>query len=120
MATISIGHRPDLTIERARDLFASYFAGRYEVIPAPVQNRDFLVKQSAWTGVGVRLKQERRKTTFVFTALVPNLILHNLVGGLGAYLFLRSDWKAMEAEVSEFIRNELTVEADTIPERAAA
>ncbi|MEX1254055.1 MAG: hypothetical protein WEE64_06920 [Dehalococcoidia bacterium] len=103
MATITIGYQPELTKERAREIFAVHFAGACDVYPTAILNRDFIVKKSDWSGVGVRLKQEQDATTFVFTAMIPNPILQGLFGGLLSALFLRKSWKAMEAEVAEFI-----------------
>lgn len=103
MATMTIGYLPELTKEQAREIFAQGFSGKYEVTNAPVMRRDFLVKKGGWAGVGVRLQQERDRTTFVYTALMPNLALQTVFGGLASYLFLRSSWKALEQEVSEFI-----------------
>ena len=107
MATISIGQRPDLTKEKVREIFAHRFAGECEVIHSTAINRDFILKKNAWTGVGVRLKQEKDgASTFVFTALMPNVLLQTLFGGLFAVLLLRKGWKDMEMEVAGFIRLE--------------
>ncbi len=106
MAIVNIGNKPDLTKEQAREIFASHFAGKYEIIRSNALNRDFIVKKSGWSGVGVRLKQEKDSTSFVFTGLIPNMLLQVLFGGLAAYLFLRPSWKALESEVAQFIENE--------------
>jgi len=108
MATLTIDQRSDLTAESAQQLFKERFAGRYEVYPTRMRNRHFVVKKSEWTGVGVKVKQgQNGSTTFVFTALMPNLLLQGLFGGLISYLFLRRDWKALEREVASFIEGEL-------------
>jgi hypothetical protein len=103
MATLSIGYRPELTKEQAQEVFARGFAGKYEVVQAQVMRRDFLLKKSGWAGVGVRLQQDKDQTVFVFTGMMPNLLLQAIFGGLASYLFLRSTWKELEQEVSEFI-----------------
>ena len=104
MAIISIGNRPDLTKEQIQQIFAERFS-EYEVIKSTALNRDFILKKNAWTGVGVRLKQEKDgKTAFVFTALMPNVLLNALSGGLFAWALLRKSWKEMELEVAGFIR----------------
>jgi len=104
MATITIRHRPDLTPKEAEEVFRDHFAGKYEVYPTSIRTRDFVIKKSEWSGVGVRVKQEKDDAaTFVFTAMMPNVILNGLFGGLIAYLFLRKEWKALEAEVSDVI-----------------
>lgn len=105
MAIVSIGNRPDLTPEQAQEVFAQHFAGKYEVVHSNALRRNFIVKKSGWSGVGVRLKQDKTGTTFVFTGLMPNMVLQVLFGGLASYLFLRSSWKELEAEVSEFIQS---------------
>jgi hypothetical protein len=103
MATITIGHLPELTAEDAMETFARRLAGRYEVYTASFKSRDFVLKKSDWQGVGVRLKQEPDKTTFVFTALLPNSYIQGYAGGLVSYVFLRSRWKELEQEVADFI-----------------
>lgn len=107
MATMTIGRRPDLTAKTAEELFREYFGTKYEVYPTSIRSRDFVVKKSEWAGVGVRVKQDKAgETTLVFTAMMPNHVLNGLFGGLIAYLFLRKEWKALEAEVAEFIECE--------------
>ena len=104
MATITIGHRPEITNEQVQQIFAERFS-EYQIIKSTALNRDFILKKNSWTGVGVRLKQEKDGvTTFVFTALMPNLLLNALFGGLFAYALLRKSWKEMELEVAGFIR----------------
>ena len=105
MAIANIGNRPDLTPEQAREVFTQHFAGKYEIVRSNAMRRNFIVKKSGWSGVGVRLKQEKTGTSFVFTSLMPNMLLQVLFGGVASYLFLRSSWKELEAEVSEFIQS---------------
>ena len=122
MAIVSIGNRPDLTPEQAQEVFAQRFAGKYEVVHSNAVRRDFIVKKSGWSGVGVRLKQDKTGTSFVFTGLMPNMLLQVLFGGLASYQFLRSSWKELEAEVSEFIQSapEFQPPAATETEQLAA
>jgi hypothetical protein len=103
MATISIGPRPDLTKEQVQQIFAQRFED-CEIIRSNAINRDFIIKKNGWTGVGVRLKQEKSATTIVFTPMMPNVLLQTLFGGLFAYALLRKSWKEMEMEVAGFIR----------------
>ena len=126
MAVIKTAHHPELTPERVIRVFDGHFAGKYEVYKtrrsgksrrwdATIRfsgayktrfaGRDFVVKKSDWTGVGVKLKQDSEGTSFVFSGLMPNIILNMLVGGLIAVLFLRPRWKALEEEVRVFIEN---------------
>ncbi len=106
MATISIGQQPGLTKERAREIFAERFAS-YEIVRSNAINRDFIVKKNGWTGVGVRLKQDKNgDCTFVFSGIMPNVLLQTLFGGLLAFFLLRKGWKDMELEIAGFIRLE--------------
>jgi hypothetical protein len=107
MATISIGQQPGLTKERAREIFAERFASQYEIVRSNAINRDFIVRKNGWTGVGVRLKEEKNgDCTFVFSGMMPNILLQTLFGGLFSFLLLRKGWKEMELEVAGFIRLE--------------
>ena len=103
MATISIGYKPELSKEQAQEIFTQGFAGKYEIVKAHVMRRDFVVKKSGWAGVGVRLQQDNSDTSFIFTGMMPNMLLQVLFGGVASYLFLRSTWKQLEQEVTDFI-----------------
>jgi hypothetical protein len=103
MAIVHIGRQPELTRERARELFTDHFAGTYEVVRSNAISRDFIVRKNAWVGVGVRLKQDRTGTSFIFTGLIPNLPQQLLASGPGAFVFLRPSWITMEAEIASFI-----------------
>ena len=103
MAIVSVPQNPQLTKEQAIEAFQRRFAATYEVYPTKGRRRDLIVKKSNWSGVGVRLKQGKDKTSFVFTAMMPNLMLQALFGGIFSYLILRSEWKRLEREVAEFI-----------------
>jgi hypothetical protein len=100
MAIVSIGSRPDLTIDEVWTVFARHFEGTYEIVPSNAAKRDFIVKKSDWAGVGVRLKQERTGTSFVFTGIMPNILLDAVFGGPGGSMFVRSTWKELEAEIA--------------------
>jgi hypothetical protein len=103
MAAISIGPVPDLTVNHAMEAFGDHFGGKYEVYRTKIRNRDFILRKNDHTGVGVRLKQEPGETTFVFTGMMPNLMMQALFGGIASYFFLRSTWKQIEAEVADCI-----------------
>lgn len=114
MAKVTVAHKPELTAEGAMEVFRSHFAGKYDVYKMSglgrlgqglTRTRDFVVKKSGWTGVGVGLEQEPNATTFVFTPFMPSPIFTVLLGGLISYLFLRPSWKALEEEVGSFIEN---------------
>ncbi len=105
MAIVTVGHRPDLTPDKALEAFQQEFAGKYEVYKTRIRNRDFIVKKSAWAGVSVRVKQDSDETSFVFTGMMPNLLLQSFIGAIG-YLVLRPSMQAMEREVGDFIQRE--------------
>ncbi len=105
MAVIKIAHHPDLMPERAMQVFDGHFSRKYEVYKTAFPGRDFVVKKSGWTGVGVKLEQDKDGTSFVFSPLMPNVIFNMLFGNLIAILLLRSSWKALEKEVRVFIEN---------------
>jgi len=104
MAEIVVAHRPDLTVERAVEVFRSHFGETYEVYNTSIWGRDFVVKKNGRTAVGIRLKQQD-KTSFIFTAFTPSFLFKMMFSGLLSYLILRPGWKAIEGEVAHFIRN---------------
>ena len=114
MAIITIGHQPELTKEQVQAVFAERFAGEFEIVRSNAIKRDFIIKKNNWTGVGMRLKQEKNSTTLIFTAMMPNLLLNTLFSGLFSYALLRKGWKEMELEIAGFIR----LEPQFQPERA--
>ncbi len=103
MAIVRVAHRPNLTPERAMFAFERHFHREYKIYKSGVLLRDFVVRKNSWTGVGVQLKQADNETSFVFTAMMPSIILNILFGGLIAFLFLRPSWRALENDVREFI-----------------
>ena len=110
MATVTVAHHPDLTLDRAMGVFKSHFFGKYDVYESSTfgRLRRVVVKKNAMTGVIVNLKQEPDTTTFVFAAFIPSVLMRGLFGLIGlliALLFLRPTWKAMEEEVRVFIEN---------------
>lgn len=105
MATIDIGTRPDVTVDRAVEDFQRHFAGTYEVYKTKLVLRDFVVKKSGAVGVGVRLKQDEGGTSFVFTGFMPNVIMRAAFGAIG-FLIARGGMRALEREVGDFIQSE--------------
>jgi hypothetical protein len=120
MATVSIGRHPDLTADAAIEVFQRHFAGKYEVSKTSVVARDFIVKKSGTTGVGVRLKQGKDGAEFVFTGMIPGLWQRFVYSGLAGYLFLRPAWRALEAEIASFIENEPSFRDGRAQEERAA
>ncbi len=120
MAIIPIGHQPELTAGEAQQIFAKHFDGKYGVTTASYRNRDFIVKKDGMSGVGVRLKQEKDKTSFVFTPTMPSIWMQALFGGLLSYLVLRKTWKELESEVQTFIATAPEFRPATAQKAAAA
>ena len=118
MATIDLGHHPELTKERVGVLLERRFGDRYEVEEKWGFTHDVIVKKSRWLAVGVKLRQGPRGTALSFSGFTPSFLLRMLpvlgvIGGIpgviGAFLImflaLRPSRKRMEEEVAEYIRN---------------
>jgi hypothetical protein len=103
MAVRTIAHKPDLTKERAQELFAQHFAN-YKVEKSSVMMRDFMVVKNPFVGVAVKLQQGEGETKFVYSGLAPRVWARLLFGGLIGFLL----WNGLTNEVEQFI--------DTAPE----
>ena len=112
MATVTVAHHPELDVETAMAVFRTHFGGRYDVYKMKPTGgyltvrknalsfveRDFAVRKSRWTGVSVKLEQEKDSTSFVFSGFMPSELLG--VIGFVPWVFLRPRWKAMEHEIN--------------------
>jgi hypothetical protein len=107
MAVVHVKHHPELTAEKAMEIFKKGFAGKYEVYKWNRAGglRDFVVKKSSLVGVAVKVKQEKDKTSFVFVDFIPSVLMTLLVAGLLYSLIARSKYQAMVNEVKTFIEN---------------
>ena len=106
MAKVTVRYHPELTVEGAVEVFRSHFAGKYHVYKTRLWPMNFVVKKSAWTAVGLRLKHEPYVTTFFFVSFMPSPIFFFFLSGIPIHhLFLRRSWKAMEEEVRSLIEN---------------
>lgn len=122
MARVTIAHSPELTAERAEELFRSHFAGRYEVYQPTGFERfwngrpHFVVKGPRRATVAVWLVQAENTTQFAFRwampliILLPVLIIGFLTGFiflpvvyLVAWLILRRGGKAIEEDLKSFM-----------------
>jgi hypothetical protein len=103
MAVVTIPHQPYLTPEAAMEVFRRGLSGQYMVYQTHFFRRDFIVKKNRLVGVGVKLKQKPRETSFVFAHMAPSPFLEWLCGGWLVQLVLRPDLKGMEEEVRSFI-----------------
>ncbi len=111
MAIVEIAHKPDMTQWDAETIFRSHFRAMVDVpgfFQRLLPRRHFAVRETEWIGVGIRLKQSKNSTAFVFTGLAPNTGVHSFLYSLAppiAWLILRPGRKALEAQVKEFIEN---------------
>ena len=113
MAAVTIRHQPELTAEKAMEIFKKGFAGKYEVYLIPKKSsapnwamlRDFNIIKSNQIGMGVKLKQDNDKTTFIYTGMIPSPLVTLLFGGVWYMALNRSKYKAMENEIKTFIEN---------------
>ncbi len=104
MATVTVGKHPEIDAKKAMELFSKKFEGKYKIKKAGMVGRDFAVVKSGWTGVTVKVKQEDKGTTFVFTGYIPSMLNRMLFGGLIAMLILRGSWKSMEKDIEGFLQ----------------
>jgi len=105
MAVIHVKHRPELTAEKAMEIFKNGFAGKYEVYMAKSGLRDFTIKKNSMIGVAVKLKHEKDKTTFIYTDMIPSMLMALLFASIWYTLINRSKYQAMVNEVKTFIEN---------------
>ena len=113
MAVVIVGHHPELTADEAMRVFQRHFTGKYVVyMYKALGMKRIAVKKSAWVGVIVRLKQEKGKTSFVFTYFSPSALVRGfmgaafgLIGALIQWLILRSSYRVIENEVKSFIES---------------
>lgn len=119
MTEVVVAHHPELTAARAMEVFRRHFGEGYEVYKPRFYGRlahNFILKKSACTGVGVKLKHQWNSpapyTSFSFSVLMPSVVLGMVLAApamipylLVTRLFLKSTWNAMEEEVRAFIEN---------------
>ena len=118
MARIIVRDHPELTKERALELFRNHFSGKYEVQEKNGAFNDFVVKKSDWNAVGVRFREGPNGSTFSFSGFTPSLryrmlpvlgVFAGFPGVLAAFaimfLALRPRRKVLEGEISRFILN---------------
>ena len=134
MSRIYVGNDPELTKERAVELFKSHFSGKYEVQEKNGISHDIVVKKSDWLAVGVRFRQGPNGGTYSFAGFTPAFryrmlpvlgVFAGLPGVIAAFgimfLALRPRRKDMEDEIARFIQNthsESVGRLDRVPEAA--
>ena len=114
MATVTVAHKPELTVEDAAEVFSRHFTERYEVQLKRIPGR-FVVRKSRWIALNVSLVQREDSTSFMFTGKIP-LAFYVLVGlgffmsmigalvaGVIGWILLRRNWRVMEDEVTSLL-----------------
>jgi hypothetical protein len=102
MAVTTIPHRPGLTKEELRSIFARHFDGKYTIADwsgMPRGMRDFMVVKSGFVAVTVKLEQTPTETKIVYSGFTPKLWARALVGGIGSMLL----WNGLTGEVKQLI-----------------
>jgi len=134
MARIIVSDYPELTKERALELFRNHFSGKYEVQGENGTFNDFVVRKSDWHAVGIRFREGPNGGTFSFSGFTPSL-LYRMLPILGVFagfpgvvaavtimfLALTPSRKELEKEISGFLMNanfDSTGRLDPVPEAA--
>jgi hypothetical protein len=102
MAVSAIAHKPNLTKEEVRAIFARNFGSKYTVADwtgRPRSLRDFMVVKSGLVAVTVKLEQGTNETKLVYSGFTPKLWARLLLGVI-ASMFL---WNGLTTEVKQFI-----------------
>ncbi len=101
MAKVTVAHKPELTKERAMEIFARQFSDKYRVAPIRAPFRDFVIEKNAFVGVAVKLEQSSTETKFVYNAFTSRWWARALLGVLIGPILGRS----LTAEVRSFIES---------------
>ncbi len=102
-----IPKKPELTPEKAYEIFSSKFGSKYEVYMSKLPRLDFAMKKSAWSGIAVKIVQKEDKTIIRYGAFAPSAFVRMLQLGLIPLLVLWfTSWKDMQNEVKEFIESD--------------
>jgi hypothetical protein len=103
MGVMKIAHHPEMTWERAMEIFQKEFGDRYKVYSIkrtrPVLLRDFVVQKNGFVGVSLRLEQTSDETRFVYSGFAPGVLARMLANGLIAYPL----WNSITNEIKAFI-----------------
>ena len=100
---VRVGHLPEMTAEEAMIVCRKRFAGKYEVYRAASDDCDFAVRQDGLTGIGVKLQQEKGRTSFLLTDFIPSFAMRVLLAGARFLRVRSSRGEAMMNEVRSFI-----------------
>jgi len=102
LAVVTIAHKPELTKEEAKAIFARHFQDRYQIEDCkwPLVGRDFMLVKNAFVGVGIGLQQSPKETKFAYGGLSPRTWARLL-----SPLFILLFWNGPTSEVTEFIKS---------------
>ena len=99
MAKVTIAHKPELTKERAQEIFANHFSGKYRVAAYRKPLRDFFVEKNPFVAIAIKLEQRSDQTNFVYNAFAPRWWSVAMLGAVLSALLGRG----LSAEVRAFI-----------------
>jgi hypothetical protein len=103
---VTLAHQPSLTKQALAEILAKGFLGRCEVYPTKLLGTDIVVKQSAWTGASVTLKQSGRATSVAVGSLAPSAASRVAIVLFMPWLLLYfTTWRRLRDEVCDFLRN---------------
>jgi hypothetical protein len=112
--TIPVAYHPELSWEKAMEIFQKHFSGIYKVrkIRRTIQ-RHFIICKSTFVGVRVKLNQAGNKTLFIIDGDAPNalaalcfwLFLGILPAVIIFLIVFQPKLTAMEKEVKSYIEN---------------
>jgi hypothetical protein len=100
---VRVGHLREMTADEAMTLCRKRFAGKYEVYEAPSGDCDFAIRQDGLRGVGVKLEQEKGRTSFLLTDFIPSFAMRVLLAGARFLRIGSSRREAMVHEVRSFL-----------------
>ena len=95
---VKVGQLREMSADEAMTLCRRRFAGKYEVCEARNDGCDFAIRQDGLRGVGVKLEQEKGRTSFLLTDLVPSFAMRVRLAGAR---FLRTGSPRRESVMRE-------------------
>ena len=100
---VKVGHVPQMTAEEAMIVCRKRFAGKYKVYRDPSGDCDFAIRQDGLAGVGVKLEQEKGRTSLLLKDFIPSFAMRVLLAGARFLGIGSSRREAMVREVRSFI-----------------
>ena len=100
MPLVTIDYQPNLDIGKSVRAFSAYFAGKHRAYKIRRWLLHFVVRQDAWTEVGVRLHQGSDNKHFALGPFLPSIFLTFVLGAIVTYYILYfGSWRNMEKEM---------------------